>query len=428
MAVLLDMVRRFCTQFGYEAGLRLMKKFGVDRVSRLDKRRYGELHAAMKAMLDSGAAPPRSAKRPAPDPAVIIALLEEAKRQKDVEGIIDAVNVGNIDAPHSEANMDRLERAIDAAMTRITGAAPSETTRGRWLRRAAHEAVAAEAEGDAVDDVSIEDDDEDDDEGDWSAETDDEAWADALVEEPRATGPAAEPDDSCGCTILSTQLHDGSGPLCVKRFTRDAEGKVQKHGYGKAFKFAFQPWRLVGLNGLYRLLRRLEREPRRFIIRAEPVPDIGEGPHQRVTNPKPGRLVTLQRVARKWIMTDVDGVPCPPHIDPRRDPEEAAEYLASLYPAEFHGMSYIWQWSSSQSVESIKEGLLSCHLWWWLDRAIPDDELRQWAEWVNDKAGLPLADPRAFVSAQPNYTGAPIFENVPDPLPRRLGLRQKGAL
>jgi hypothetical protein len=219
----------------------------------------------------------------------------------------------------------------------------------------------------------------------------------------------------CGCTILSTQLRDGTGALCVKRFTRDADGKVEKHDYGDAYKYAFEPRRFAELDGFFKLLERLQREPRRFIVRAEPIPEIGEGPHRRLLHPdsKTGDPATMQRVDRMWINIDVDGIPCPRGIDATKDPDAAAEYVASevaRHAPEFRDKSYIWQWSSSQSVEGIKEGTLSCHLYFWLDRAIPDRELFRWARWLKEKAGFAIIDPRVFVSVQPNYTGSPIFE------------------
>jgi hypothetical protein len=259
--------------------------------------------------------------------------------------------------------------------------------------------------------------------------------AEADAERPRIKRKRATAQtelDRCGCTILSTHLRGGFGPLCVKRFDRDENGKVQKHDYDDAFKFAFERRRFARLDGLFKLLERLQGEPRRFIVRAEPIAGIGEGPHRRLLHPdsKTGDPATLQRKDRYWINIDVDGIPCPPGIDPTKDPEAAAEYVASevaRHAPEFRDKSYIFQWSSSQSVEGIKEGTLSCHLYFWLDRAINDDVLRRWATWLKAKAGFPIVDPRVFVSVQPNYTGSPIFEGVADPLPRRLGLRRKSS-
>jgi hypothetical protein len=65
------------------------------------------------------------------------------------------------------------------------------------------------------------------------------------------------------------------------------------------------------------------------------------------------------------------------------------------------------------------------HLWVWLDAPLGGDELKRWAIAANQSAGYKLIDPALFSAVQAHYVAAPDFvAPLPDPLPRRCGLRQ----
>jgi hypothetical protein len=106
--------------------------------------------------------------------------------------------------------------------------------------------------------------------------------------------------------------------------------------------------------------------------------------------------------------------------DPAVDPEDAVEHLIGLLPDEFAEASCWWQFSSSQGFEP---GELSARLWFILDRAVADEDLRRWANTVNQAAGRKLVDPALYNPTQPHYIAAPILEGIDDPLRRRSGFR-----
>jgi hypothetical protein len=247
---------------------------------------------------------------------------------------------------------------------------------------------------------------------------------------------------------LSEHSDSPAGPGCVTVIT--AKGKllltkriyIERHGHiderGKlkvqptdtAKYFRYQTVRIRNLGVLARLLRRLEGMPQSCIIRGELLPGVDPKSARRLLHPDPksGDPATVRAVVRQWIMLDMDAIKWPPGIDPADDPDAAIEYLISLLPEEFHYASCYWQWSSRQGVKNerghlIKPGL-SAHLWFWLDRPIPDDELKHWAETINAAAGYQLVDPALFSPVQEHYTAAPIFEEVTDPLPYRSGRRR----
>jgi hypothetical protein len=118
-------------------------------------------------------------------------------------------------------------------------------------------------------------------------------------------------------------------------------------------------------------------------------------------------------------MFDFDDTPCPPDIDAENDPEAAVEFLISQLPAEFQNTTCWFQWSSSAGVWGWNN--LRAHIFFWLDRPIPDDELKDWAKRIDAKI-----DKSLFNGVQVHYTAAPFFDDgVADPVSQRSGLLKK---
>ncbi len=80
-----------------------------------------------------------------------------------------------------------------------------------------------------------------------------------------------------------------------------------------------------------------------------------------------------------------------------------------------------WQLSGSAGV--FDDGHVSAHLYYWLDKPIANDVLKQWAKGCDRR----LVDPAVFNAVQPHYTAAPLFgEGCVDPFPdSRSGLIKK---
>lgn len=80
-----------------------------------------------------------------------------------------------------------------------------------------------------------------------------------------------------------------------------------------------------------------------------------------------------------------------------------------------------WQLPGSAGV--FDDGHVSAHLYYWLDKPIANDVLKQWAKGCDRR----LVDPAVFNAVQPHYTAAPLFgEGCVDPFPdSRSGLIKK---
>lgn len=115
-----------------------------------------------------------------------------------------------------------------------------------------------------------------------------------------------------------------------------------------------------------------------------------------------------------WICLDFDSIPMPEHMDPIS--VSAADFLIrQALPPEFHQATYIVQSSSSAG---LKEQVINCHIWFYLDAFRSNDELKAWASVVNqlaiDKAlvesGKKAIDVSLFDSVQIHFTADPYFE------------------
>src|SRR4051812_28907271 len=154
-----------------------------------------------------------------------------------------------------------------------------------------------------------------------------------------------------------------------------ADGRVEPYSTGKFFTYATHP--VDGLASLAAVLMRLEGEPRTVIVRGHPTPAA-----------------------------------------------EALAYAVRQLPPEFHDASFFYQWSSSAG---LKGAVIKVHLFFWLDRPVPDHELREWAEaWNREHSPVgKLIDPALFDPIQAHYIARPRFVGRADPLPVRSGLVQK---
>ena len=211
------------------------------------------------------------------------------------------------------------------------------------------------------------------------------------------------------------------GPLATKRFRVDPRtGEVVKTPYGNAKWFSAQT---VEITNIYRLSSKLivlEGDSRACVVRGGLVEGVDTARMRRLLYADGDDKPTLVGRPRRWIMVDFDNVLCPEELDPVADPEAVVAYLISLLPPEFADVTCHWQFGSSQG---FKPGLLSAHLWFWLDREVEDADLERWAK-QHKSIGI---DPAVFRPAQVHYTAAPVFDGVPDPLPCRSGLK-KGAV
>jgi hypothetical protein len=225
------------------------------------------------------------------------------------------------------------------------------------------------------------------------------------------------------CDAL-TVLKTAPGFFASKQISKRAGAEPEIRGYNAGMRFHAYDWGVSNIVGLSSALTALETMPNCFVIRGAPAPGLDCTRHQRrkKTNfQTPGR-------GRYWVLIDFDKVPLPDGLRLADSVAAVSEYLVMLLPPEFHQASYHWQLSSSTSIGD--PAVVSMHLWFWLDRPIPDAYLKAWASAWNGAnkdrvAGKAIIDMRLFNDVQAHYTAAPTFVGMADPFPVRSGLVRK---
>ncbi|MDA9579354.1 hypothetical protein N9S52_05450 [Gammaproteobacteria bacterium] len=218
-------------------------------------------------------------------------------------------------------------------------------------------------------------------------------------------------------------LRSGSQSLC-KRFSLDA-GVVKSQRASMPAYFTFESQSVDGIEDFARLLTDLEQDRSRFIVRGQLAEDVD------IDKPMRRRLYRIDRtepnespfrdVSAPWVMIDIDKLALPKGMSVREDTLASLEYAIGLLPAEFQDSSVFWQLSGSAGV--FDDGHISAHLYYWLDKPIANDVLKQWAKGC-DRC---LVDPAVFNAVQAHYTAAPLFgKGCADPFPdSRSGLIKK---
>ena len=216
--------------------------------------------------------------------------------------------------------------------------------------------------------------------------------------------------------IISEEPH-----ILCKEFHK-VDGEIVKRDYGNATWYEHNEVDISNINELSEFFTMIESVPNACVLRG-----------LRNEQPAINGLVTRRKSkgsdelgphykentdGLNWCCMDFDEIPFPDGLDPLTD---GIEYLVSLLPAEFQGVTYHYQWSSSAGIKGWNT--LSAHVWFWFCESHTDTELQHWALDTQE-----FVDDAPFRTVQPNYTARPIFIGVDDPLgDRRSGLVSKAS-
>ena len=218
-------------------------------------------------------------------------------------------------------------------------------------------------------------------------------------------------------------LISGSQSLC-KRFSLEA-GVISSQRAAMPKLFKYESRLIDGIEQFAALFTELEQDRSRFIVRGQLAEDVDEARPilrrlSRTDRSHPNDSPFIDTPA-PWVMIDVDKLALPKGMSVREDTLASVEYAIGLLPAEFQDSSVFWQLSGSAGVFDSTH--ISAHLYYWLDKPIANDVLRQWAKRCDRR----LVDPAVFHAVQPHYTASPLFgEGCVDPFPdSRSGLIKK---
>ena len=238
---------------------------------------------------------------------------------------------------------------------------------------------------------------------------------------PRTVTTQAQQTDHV--TLLTAK----PGKFACKRFTKRGT-VVEKQDYDAGWEFGMlTPMPAANISDLSNLLLAVETMQQVFIVRGEPVDTTFVGKYVQRTGSGEGSRFKgnfkSPPAGHQFILIDIDKYPLPKKLSLNRDVLAVCEYLVSQLPPEFHNISYHYQLSSSAGIGNPR--LISMHLWFYLNRPIPDLQLKDWAKAVNKTKGVKLVDDALFQHVQIHYTARPIFIGMPDPFPVRSALVRK---
>jgi hypothetical protein len=259
-----------------------------------------------------------------------------------------------------------------------------------------------------------------------------------------------------------TVLRTVGNTVVAKRVKRTLDDDWLIAAYDNAFWFSVEEEPVNNLLDLGRLLDRVSHDPQAGIIRGTPKPGINRNRTWRLTydtidESGQERKATFDPAARHYIGLDFDNVPLmtwcpdglarrraaierdrlehgnfhgamkteddgedynlagdgdPAPVDPVRDWGLTCPLVTSTLPVEFRDASAWWQMTSSAG---LKPGGIRIRLWYFLDRAVTDEECKRWL------AEAPV-DRSLFNPVQFHYTARPVFDPPEaDPVPIRSG-------
>ena len=220
--------------------------------------------------------------------------------------------------------------------------------------------------------------------------------------------------DKCSITVLKSS---NNVPAC-KRFTQKG-GVLKKLPEQMEKYFEVDELGLNSFDDLSNILTKLEVEPSSLVIRGKLIagrpttnlrrtgsanqfghPDKNFNPH-----------------SRRWCMLDIDDLELPEgYSNINKYSEEILAHTVSKLPEEFRSAACHYQFSANMGVTL---GKIKVHLWYWLDRAVSDQEMKAW---TSAHSEVPI-DQALFQPVQVHYTSPPIFlEGAVDPLKTRSGI------
>lgn len=178
------------------------------------------------------------------------------------------------------------------------------------------------------------------------------------------------------------------------------------------------------IDALADAIRRIAAVPTACFVLGEPIGEVTPDESvQRCHVDQDGRFTSLRTRSVSFLPIDVDkatveGFPLNP-----RDPAPSIAAFVEQLGAPFTGAQYIWQLTSSASPDSER---VSARLFFLLDRDVPIEELKRWADRMVWDNGASLVDFHIYSASQMIFTAAPLFTEGRDPFPERIGVCYDG--
>ena len=199
--------------------------------------------------------------------------------------------------------------------------------------------------------------------------------------------------------------------LVTKVHVRETEGwRTAPWADGFAFTATEEP--VDSLDTLARVLESIRQDPHTCVVRGKPLRP-GVSTYKRY-KAREGEPATYAPAAHRWIMLDVDAHMMQGAENLVSRPAEVLKAFKATLPEPWRSAACYWHASASAG---IKPGIRA-HLWFWLSRAIEDDEAKAIASALHVRYNV---DPNLYQPVQPHFTADPVFKGASDPMSERTG-------
>ncbi len=167
-------------------------------------------------------------------------------------------------------------------------------------------------------------------------------------------------------TVLTSRDHPVN-----KKYFLNAEGQLKTTPYQNAARFDAAVYPAANICDLANLIDGISRDSHKILVRGiHPL-------RQEINVARNGTNFPEHSAGTPWVMLDIDDVELLEGMDPLS--VEAIEWVIAKLPAEFEGVTYFYQFSSSSGIlgpdGTLKKKGLNVHLFFWLSKRVPGDAL-----------------------------------------------------
>ncbi len=177
---------------------------------------------------------------------------------------------------------------------------------------------------------------------------------------------------------------------------------------------------IAGIEDVHDIITAAENRPRVALVKGAIAPGANQNRLRRRcaagVDERTGECFPagLSVIPRRWIVLDIEKLPCPPSID-FRDGAALASYVRCLLPSEFKNVACAWQLSGSSGHPS-RGDEIRLHVFFMLNQVVFP------SAWKSFFAGKKFVDLSAFDNGKLIFTAAPIIHYGKDPIKKHHGL------
>jgi len=179
-------------------------------------------------------------------------------------------------------------------------------------------------------------------------------------------------------SLLFLTCADG-GAIATKKIILGKDGTLEKVPFSAGKHFEWEEVAVEDIMSLGAAIQSRESQPKTLLVRGK----ITNGASRRILRRMVANGGSIEDTPRHWVMLDIDDFPLPHWMNPANDPDAAVKWVRAALPKPFRKATCYYQFSSGQNVPKRKGDpppkIAKLHMFFWLERAVTAEQLRDWA-------------------------------------------------